>query len=89
MVETLVFKAASAGNFHNINVRKTELIYFPENITHFQSWKILSKICVHIIIQQHDRLFLTFLMSGSSACSPKTMVLSQPQAVLYSTQFFG
>jgi len=82
MVETLVFKAASAGNFHNINLRKTKLIYFPENTTHFQSWEIQSKFCVHIIIQQHDRLFLTFLMSGSSACSPKTMVISQPQAVL-------
>jgi len=71
MVETLVFKAANAGNLYNINVRKTELIYFPENAIHFQAWKILSKICVHIIIQHLDRLFVTFLMSGSSACNPK------------------
>jgi len=28
MVEMLVFKAGSAGNFRNINVRKTELILF-------------------------------------------------------------
>jgi hypothetical protein len=71
MVETLVFKAANAGNFYNINVRKTELIYFPENATQFQSWKILSKICVHIIIHQYDRLFMIFLMSGLSACNQK------------------
>jgi hypothetical protein len=82
MVEKLVFKATSAENFHNINIGKTELIYFPENTTHFQSWQILSKICVYVIIQQHDGLFLTFLKSGSSSCSPKTTVISQPRAVL-------
>jgi hypothetical protein len=70
MVEMLVIKAASAGNFHSINVRKTELIYFSENTTHLQSWKVLSKICVHVIIQQLDRLFLTFLKPGSSSCKP-------------------
>jgi hypothetical protein len=35
MVEMLVFKAGSTGNFHNINDGTTELLYLPEDITQF------------------------------------------------------